>query len=151
MFSSYYDNIDQWFPVISKKRLVARIAAFQARTDASLALLLLCMKLATQILSIDAEPWSDLYGICKQFHLQVEGVPLLSIGLLQATLLIALYEIGHGIYPAGLLTVGHAVRLGHIIGLHDRDNANQLFRENSTLTGREEERRVWWGVVLLDR
>ncbi|KPI37930.1 uncharacterized protein AB675_3015 [Cyphellophora attinorum] len=148
---SYYDTIDRWFPIVSRKRLVARLTTFEPKTDASVALLLLCMKLVTQILPHDENPRTGLYWICHQFLMQVEGAPLLSLTLLQATALMAIYEIGHGIWPAAILTVGNAVRLGHIMGLHDRDNAHQLFRANSTLTGREEERRTWWGVVVLDR
>jgi hypothetical protein len=149
--ASYYDTIDRWFPIISRKRLVARITRFEPKTDASVALLLLCMKLVTQILPSDENPRTGLYWICRQLLMQVEGAPLLSLTLLQATALMAVYEVGHGIYPAGMMTVGNAVRLGRIMGLHDRDNAQQLFRANSTLTGREEERRAWWGVVVLDR
>lgn len=109
------------------------------------------MKLVTQILSETEEPRTHLYWKCRQFYSQVEDAPLLSLGLLQAKLLIAMYEVGHGIYPAAFMSVGHAARLGHMIGLHDRKGASQLFRAPSSWTLREEERRVWWEVVVMDR
>ncbi|CAI6088228.1 unnamed protein product [Clonostachys chloroleuca] len=37
--------------------------------------------------------------------------------VLQASLLILLYEIGHGIYPSAFLSAGSCVRYGHAIGL----------------------------------
>ena len=75
----------------------------------------------------------------------------MSLHILQATILIAVHGIGHCIYPAGYLTVGHCARIGIMFGLHDLKNATQLFKDPDTWTLREEERRTWWAVLLLDR
>ena len=151
MCTAYFNTVNTWAPIVSKKRLLARLEKFSSDADASMALLLLSMKLVTQILSESDDPRTWLYWTCRQFYIHVEDTPLLSLALLQAKLLIAQYEIGHGIYPAGFLSVGHAVRLGYMMGFHDRKNAPQLFKPPPTWTGREEERRTWWGVVVLDR
>ncbi len=47
-------------------------------------------------------PKTTLYRVTKQFHFDVE-TGILSIQVLQAGILIALYEIGHAVYPAALL------------------------------------------------
>lgn len=151
MCSAYFSTVNTWCPIVSRKRLLARLEHFSADADASTTLMLLCMKLATQILSEKEDPRTHLYWTCRQFYALVEDTPLLSLALLQSKLLIATYEIGHGIYPAGFLSVGHAARLGYMMGFHDRKKAPQLFKDPPTWTGREEERRTWWGVVVLDR
>ena len=57
----------------------------------------------------------------------LESRGLISTVLLQAVLLISLYEAAHGIYPAAFLSVGHCAQLGHAMGLHDRQNVTQMF------------------------
>jgi hypothetical protein len=151
MILQYFDTVNRWFPMISRKMLFAGVGRFDTSTDSSIALLLICIKLVIQILPEHQDPRTQLYWTCRQYYDQVENAPLLSLALLQAKLLIAQYEIGHGIYPAGFLSMGHAAHLGYLIGLHDRKKAPQLFKPTPTWTGREEERRAWWGVVVLDR
>lgn len=50
----------------------------------------------------------------------------LSINLLAAYALLALHEIGHGIFPAAYLTVSNLARLFCALGLHDRTKATQI-------------------------
>ncbi|KFX97582.1 hypothetical protein O988_04787 [Pseudogymnoascus sp. VKM F-3808] len=94
---------------------------------------------------------SALYSLAKEQYHRVESDCLISLQLVQSAILIAVYEIGHGIYPAGYLSIGQAARLGIMIGLHDRKNAAQLFKGPETLSQCEEELRVWWAIIILDR
>jgi hypothetical protein len=144
--STYISSTQTWLPMLSEKRLAEKITNFNTSTDASLALLLLCMKLT----SLEHED-GVLYCLSKGFYARVEAAGIVSLQVLQAGILIAVYELGHAIFPAGYLSVSHAASLGIVLGLHDRKNATQMFREPDTWTEREEERRAWWGVVVLDR
>lgn len=94
---------------------------------------------------------SPLYWTVKGLQSKIEGLGLISLQLLQAIVLIAGYEVGNGIYPAAYLSVGHAVRLGMILGFHDRQNSIRFFKEADTWTQSEEERRTWWAITILDR
>lgn len=49
-----------------------------------------------------------------------------STNLLAAYTLLALHEIGHGIFPAAYLTVSNLARLFCALGLHDRTKATQI-------------------------
>ncbi|UKZ53304.1 hypothetical protein TrVGV298_007096 [Trichoderma virens] len=73
----------------------------------------------------------------------------MSLQVLQATIFVALYEIGHAIYPAAYLTVGACARYGIALGL------DQLMTNNSGFDRSwmevEEKRRSWWAVLALDR
>ena len=75
----------------------------------------------------------------------------MTLQVVQATLLIAVYEIGHAIFPAAYLTTGQSVRLGHVLGLHDRQSYPQVLKRMGAWAEIEEARRTWWGCMLLDR
>ncbi len=75
----------------------------------------------------------------------------MSLYVFQSLILIAIYEVGHGIFPAAYLTLGRAARLGKLRGVHDRKNTTQFFRTPPTSTYWEEERRTWWATLILER
>jgi hypothetical protein len=138
--------------MLSHKRLFQRVKNFSADADMGLALLLLCMTLVSEVPSEQEQPaTSPIYCMAKDFYSRVENSWLISLHLLQSAIIIAIYEIGHGIYPAEYLSVSHAARLGIKIGLHDREKAPQLFKEAETWSQCEKERRTWWAVIILDR
>lgn len=149
---AYLRNTHDWLPMLSPKRIFQKVNDFSADADIGLSLLLLCMKLVSEIPStLGQAAISPLYCMAKDLYSRLENSSLISLQLLQSAILIAIYEIGHGIYPAAYLGVGHAARLGIMMGLHDRKNATQLFKEAATWSQCEEERRTWWTVVILDR
>lgn len=80
-----------------------------------------------------------------------ENGGFINIRLVQTLSLVAVYELGHGIYPAAYLTIGRAVRLATMIGLQSQIHAKQLFTGADTWTLCEEQRRTWWTVLMLDR
>lgn len=84
------------------------------------------MQLHTQPVDNIEPPYQDVYRTAKACFSYVEASNLFSIRLLQAALLIALYEIPNAIYPAAYLTVGHCARLGHAMGFQDRKRALQM-------------------------
>jgi hypothetical protein len=63
--------------------------------------------------------------------------------------LLALYELGHGIYPAAYLTKkGTCARYAYALGI----GACSLKNKRKVLTRVEiEEQRVWWSIVILDQ
>jgi hypothetical protein len=64
-------------------------------------------------------------------------------------LLVAAYELGHGIYPAAYMTVGTCIRYGTALGL-DRSLEGGSGHPQNDLEA-EEQRRSWWTVLLLDK
>lgn len=156
---AYMTSIHKWLPMLSEKRLSQNLAIRTHLVDAPLALLLICMKLVCEQPGSSADfdkiihsaDNPHIYLLAKDFLRVIEDAHSISLRLLQSVILIAVYEIGHGIYPAAYLTVGHAATLGMMMGLHDRRHARQLFKTSDTWTLREEERRTWWSILVLDR
>ncbi|KAH9818145.1 Fungal specific transcription factor domain [Teratosphaeria destructans] len=150
MIEQYFSSVHTYLPIVSKIRLYQHLSNPLHEPGADMALLFLAMKLASSEIPEGLAPLTQLYQDVKSFASYVEASNGLNIQLIQALLLICLYETGHGIYPAAYLSVGHAGRLGHAMGLHDR-SAPQMLQRCTTWTEQEERRRVWWAVVVMDR
>jgi Fungal specific transcription factor domain len=148
----YFSTIHKWLPVVSRKRLILTLESPAAEQGAELALLLLCMRLITQIPPHDSRSAQNtLYLTAKAFFTVVESSASMTVQLIQSALLLGAYEVGHGIYPAAFLSVGHCARLIYAVGLHNRKGAPQMIKRPGSWAEQEEFRRVWWGTLLLDR
>lgn len=148
----YFASVDTWFPFISRKRLDQEMQASLIHDTPGLALLLLCMKLvgiAPLFDSSGAE--SVVYRTARSYLNSLEELSPMSLHVFQSFVLMALYEIGHGIFPTAYLTVGRAARLGLLRGVHDRKHSTQVFQTPPTWTYWEEERRTWWAASILER
>ncbi|KIM97046.1 hypothetical protein OIDMADRAFT_44475 [Oidiodendron maius Zn] len=148
--SKFFEHIHSWMPFISKKRFHEFYLrpSFQSRPDA--ALLLLALKLITTLPPTSPRnPRTAMYHATKHFYLEVEGSNHFSIPVLQAGVLLALYELGHAIYPAAYLSIGACARYAHALGINISGAMNT--RRVLTLVEVEERRRVWWAIIILDR
>jgi hypothetical protein len=149
---AYFFSVFKWMGIVSKKRLYEDVGHQPSILEADVALLLLSMQLLNEKPIDNREtPRTTFYALTKEFYSSVESSGVGSIRLLQAGSLIALYEIGHAIYPEAYLSVGHCGRLGQAIGLHDTAGIPQLALQPDSWDEMEERRRVWWGVFILDR
>jgi hypothetical protein len=70
--------------------------------------------------------------------------------MIQAGLLISVYELGHAIMPAAYISIGSCAREGIALGIHER-NAPQMLRQPVNWPAWEERQRVWWLIIILDR
>ena len=89
------------------------------------------------------------YHAAKRFYAELEGGGAFSPQVLQAGVLIALYEYGHAIYPVAHLTIGGLARYGISAGL-DGTAPSQMAPPSDWIEA-EERKRIWWGVLILDR
>jgi hypothetical protein len=148
--SHYFNTIHVWMPIISKKRFYDHHLHPLSQPLADLALLFLCMKLITQLPPEPLRnPQTLTYFTAKQFYLEVETAGIFSIYVLQAGVLISLYELGHAIYPSAFLSIGACARYAYALGING--NATSQIGKAYTLVELEERRRVWWAIVILDR
>lgn len=150
MIEEYFSTVHTYFAIVSKIRLYQHLSNPLHEPGADIALLFLAMKLASSEPPEGMPPQTQMYQDVKSFLSYVEAQNGFSIQLIQALLLISLYELGHAIYPAAYLSTGHAARMGHAMGIHQR-GAPEMLPRCTTWTEQEERRRVWWGVILLDR
>ncbi|PSN70483.1 hypothetical protein BS50DRAFT_662738 [Corynespora cassiicola Philippines] len=119
--SSFFTTIHTWMSLVPKKRFydVYLRSAFQSRAD--LVLLFLALKLVTTPPPTNPhDAKTQLYNDTKHFYLEVEGSMIFSISVLQAGIVITLYELGHGIYPAAYMSVGAYARVWWAVVILDR-------------------------------
>lgn len=143
--SEYFDRIN-WWPILCKPRFHAQFLNPLSRLRTDGALLIISMRiLLRNPLNGDSNSNHSLYRIAKQFHSEIERSGVGSVQFLQASVLIALYEFAHGIYPAAFLSVGACARLGVAFGFDRMEGQEHNWIEV------EERKRIWWAIFILDR
>lgn len=139
-----------WLPIVCRNNFfnASLNPLFPRQAEGSL--LALCMKLyCTTAIHNGGSQKTALYRTSKRYLSEIEAAGLMSLHVLQAAIFIALYEIGHAIYPAAYLTVGACARYGIALGLDKLMTDNSDFKRSWMEV--EEKRRSWWAVLALDR
>jgi hypothetical protein len=164
--AEFFQLTRSWISIVSPRRHLAAVLNPLSPCRRPNSLLALCMKLCClpgpRRDGGDGEGSAErtlLYRLIKRFYAEVESTEGLCLQVLQAAVLIAVFEIGDAIYPAAYLTVGACARYGIAMGLDKVSKARMGggTASTSTSTGAaswmdiEERRRVWWGVLILDR
>ncbi|EHK20192.1 uncharacterized protein TRIVIDRAFT_193156 [Trichoderma virens Gv29-8] len=144
--NAYFDTIHTWMPILSKKQFFSNLPNYLTHKKTELCLLVICMKLSS---SLTTTAKTVLYRTAKQFHFEVESSGILSVAVLQAGVLIAIYELGHAIYPAAFLSIGQCARYAAALEI-DKSITSRLL-DKLPWNEVEEQRRVWWSIIILDR
>ncbi|KAI9806570.1 MAG: hypothetical protein M1833_003757 [Piccolia ochrophora] len=148
----YFCTTHTWLPIVSKVRMKQRLSNPLKEPGADIALLFLTMKLVIQYPDAQLDMSQiELYTAAKRFYLLVETAGIFTVQLLQASVLLTVYEIGHAIYPAAYLSIAHSARVGHALGIHDRKGVPQMLNQPGTWTELEERGRLWWAILVLER
>lgn len=142
----YFDTIHAWMPIISKKQFFENLPNRLTQRRSELFLLVLSMKLCCARITT---PRTDLYHAVKQFYFDMENSGALSIQVLQAAILIAIYEVGHAIYPAAILSVGSCARYASCLGIDTTARPPKSMQLPWIEV--EECCRIWWSIAILDR
>lgn len=152
ILKQYYTLYDSWLPMISKQLLFQNLSVPLEDTNSDVALLYLCMRLIVERLpQALRSPQTSFYFSVKEYFFLIESAGLLSIRTLQAGILLALYELGHAIFPAAYLTIGRCAKIGQAMNIHNTAGTPQMISPPVIWTDLEERRRVWWAILILDR
>lgn len=151
--SVFYDTVHAWMPVISKAKFISDLSALTTQPRADTALLALCVSLIIQSPdSCNSENMrTSLYANAKTLVAFVESAGISSVRIVQSLLLISLYELGHGFANFAYSSICHTAAAAQNLGLHRLCSDKQASVENRAVTDVDEARRVWWGIVILDR
>lgn len=142
----FFDSVHEWMPIVSKTRFLANLVSWLTHKRAELYLLILSMKLFCDQVSV---PKTPLYQITKYLQFRVENSGGLSLQVAQASVFIALYEMGQGIYPSAFFSVAGCARYAIALGL---DKSIQVPEISGVCWNElEERRRVWWSILTMDR
>ena len=148
----YFNSIHPWMPVVSRTRFFSRLPQIWLEPQADFILLAFCMFLVIQIPGQDhlENMQSSLYAMAKGLIALIESADILSIEVVQARLLVSIYELGHGIDSGAFISIGACARSGIALGIH-RTLQQQAPGDAQSWVELEEQRRVWWGIYILDQ
>ena len=144
--SQFFDNTHPFMPFISKKLFYERHINPLARPRTDISLLCLCMKIFSEF---NNDPQTQVYVLAKHYIVEIEVAGTFTLQTLQAHLLIAIYELGHGIYPSAYLSIVACAARG--IALDLEKELTDCTTSEFTWVEREERRRVWWAIIILER
>ncbi|KAL2063565.1 hypothetical protein VTL71DRAFT_5370 [Oculimacula yallundae] len=163
--TEYFKTVHSWMPIVSKKRFYENVPRSDADTSppafenvpksganmtplrSDYALLILCMKLSMWT-PHEEDPRTPEYLAAKTFYLDLEIHGIVSVQVLQALILIALYEAGHAIFPSAAVSKEACVRYGQALGINWESKSPR--KKPFAWVDREEENRVWWAVFMLE-
>jgi hypothetical protein len=141
----YFRTIDVWLPIIPPKKCIERLENITSDSNPELSNLLLCMYLVTRQpgkLSGIKEMQTEIYFEAKTLLTTLTSSGNSTIEVIQAGLLLSLYEQGHGMIGVAQLTMSVCTRMAMKMKVAMRA-APEL---QNTDFGR-----LWWGLVILDR
>jgi hypothetical protein len=152
----YRRAIAPWYPVISIPRLQSQIP--QSWEQASLDVALLCLSIVLLTTPPTSSPESgdslwefkSLYCHMKTWISSTEALGLNSFQIVQARILVTLYEVAHGLYPAAYISVGATANAADALIIHSRAGAQPL-RAADDETKREDSVLIWCAILILDR
>jgi|SRR5690242_166757 len=156
--SIYARAIFPWFSFTSESKLDKRFP--QTWKDASVDLTLL----AFMISLFDASPQlprrcyelgpdtKSKYMLSKSWLALIEGSGLNSLDLVTVRLLLTLFEMVHGLYPAAYLSIAATIRAADILSINNCQDNNLVRSSGFTYAGVEESStELWCYIVVLDR
>ncbi|KAE8445829.1 hypothetical protein EG329_012752 [Mollisiaceae sp. DMI_Dod_QoI] len=151
MASRYFEGAGSRLPIISQVRFFERLPTVVSNPQADFILLCLCMHLLSQAPSFPGQNMqSSLYVSVKSHISLLEATGFLSLDVVQARLLVTFYEMGHGIHPAGSTSIAACAQMARLLSLNKKQFQN-IDDSYAAKIVSEEQKRVWWAVMNLDR
>lgn len=144
----YFCTIHPWIPFLSKKTFIERLLSPFTPRGTDIVLLFACMKLVCSVPKGESA-CSSAYITIKDSLLEAEIAGVFSIRILQAWILVCIYEFGHAIYPSAYLSIGVCARYSAALGISLENSSTQ--RQTYHWIEREERARALWAVMIVDR
>jgi hypothetical protein len=150
----YFSSTHSWMTIVRRPRFIERVAAAKERAEAEVAILLLCMRLIAEpfdFAKTDGDACRDtLYQAAKHLHGIIQASKGPSLELIQAGILIALFEHNAAMSNVAYNTLVNCHDMSQCLGIDTPYNSSRS-RYCHVSASEEERRRTYWGVVVLDR
>lgn len=156
MMARYFRSVHKWLPILPKKMTQEQLPILESTEppSADFSCLLLSMFLVTQpserVSTSQGQILSSLLAKVKCIHSLVQDSAPISIKIVQAALLITVYEIGNGHLSSAYVFIGSCARMFSAMCIDMKGNGEAM-DDTRPWIKLEEERRVRWGIIVLDR
>ena len=151
--SRYFITIHCWYPIIAKEELYERLEHLRSSPNADFTILVLTIYLVSRMYRQSLRPrdgLEKLYHTVKSFHSILLSTGRLSMDLVQAGLLLALYEHCQALHGVTYQTLGVCARMGYALGFH-KTISPDIFPDTGDNSVIERQRQVWWCIITLER
>lgn len=161
----YFQGIHRYIPFISRRRFQSNLTTLGATPSAGYSVLLLSLSLITSSPKLGwgtgcpgpapNSPVVDrrsLHLATKSLFAQVQACFPPSVPLIQAGLLLALYEYSHGRPDDAFASITGCARMGYAVHLHLCKRAStDKDTDSDILLGAEEGANTWWALIICER
>ena len=148
--SEFFIGTHQRIPAICRSRFCKNLLSLTGRPHADFTTLCLCIYLIQKMPSARTiSIQSSLYITVKNMVNLLEATTNLSLDVVHARLLLAFYEMGHGLHTAAYVSVAACARIARAMGLHMKPWLS--IESQADEVAMEEKKRTWWAIVNMDR
>ena len=163
----YFQGFHHHLPIISRTRFYNNLITLGATPTADFSVLLLIICLVTHTPALGHRPVhgavqsverQTLYLNARSLLAQVQVSCPPSLPLVQAGLLLAVYEYTHGRPDHAFVTIAASARTAYSAGIHIRDHRQSRIVANfntqddiDRMLQNEEAANTWWGIVIYER
>lgn len=144
--TQFLQTVNYWMPIIPVQYVQSNLSQPVNLMTNEETILLACIKLLTHHHPGDHQS-NRYYLAVKTSVVAFEVNDQLSVHLLQAQILVLIYEYGHAIYPSGYITLGVCSRYLSALGIKGPKSpeASTEWKEF------EAQRRLWWSIYVIER
>jgi hypothetical protein len=154
--SDYDRAIGPWFPIVSISKLRSQLPP--TWDEAPLDVVILCLAISLLTTTPPFSPGDDndpsgfksLYLYTKSSITSTEGLGVNSFLIVQSRILVTLFEVAHGFYPAAYISIGATVRAADALEIHPGANSSTSYSLDDEAK-RQETIVTWCGILVLDR
>ncbi|PYI08382.1 hypothetical protein BO78DRAFT_416836 [Aspergillus sclerotiicarbonarius CBS 121057] len=153
MAETFLSSCQRWVAIVHQATFRERCSNLWLHGSRDFLLLLLAMGMITRPLLSGNEPDSLrelMYEAVKRLFWDKDSVARPSVALIQAGLLLSVYEYGNGLLNASYVTISVCSSLAQVSGLCGALNAPPLPRLG-TLASQDEMLHTWWGIIIHER
>jgi len=163
----YFQAFHRHLPVISRTRFYNSLITLGAAPAADFSVLLLTICLITHAPALGYQSGhgatrsveqQSLYLTARSLFAQVQVSCSPSVRLIQAGLLLAVYEYTHGRPDDAFVTIASSARMAYAARIHARDRHQTQMTDTAghnadtdLLLQAEEAANTWWGIVICER
>lgn len=156
IYKVYHEHTHPWLPMICSNRFEANYRNFrELKPDLGFLITVLAMHLIVTppskhpaAKSLSESPW---YRACKHYFMHFVGLTKPSVDLLQAGILISLFEHTQYVENSALVTLGVCARLAYELDFDDIVPQELAKDPESRSLEAVEVMNTWFALVLLDR
>ncbi|KAL4924258.1 uncharacterized protein BDV17DRAFT_275112 [Aspergillus undulatus] len=144
--AAYFSTVHVWFPIIDRDAYHRRLEKADPPSESSLLTLCMCLITIPSSDGMSAQV-NGLYMFATTTVSSLTAAGVSSLQLLQSRLLLSLFEVGHGMYPAAYISIGANVRAAEAMGIDSPPH----MEFQSEIVGTDDAYRLWLGLIILDR